>query len=69
MFITVFTKAYYRTLILSQPNPARPIDPYLPKVHLNVIIPPTPRSSQWSAPFGPTNENPVNKSPSLLRVT
>jgi hypothetical protein len=27
-------------------NPVRPIDPYLPKVHLNVILPPTPRSSK-----------------------
>jgi hypothetical protein len=27
------------------PEPVRPIDPYLPKVHLNVILPPTPRSS------------------------
>jgi hypothetical protein len=31
--------------ILSQPNPVRPIDPYLRKVQLNVILPPTPRSS------------------------
>jgi hypothetical protein len=38
--------------ILSQPNPVRPIDPYLPKVHLNVILPPMPRSSQWSLAFG-----------------
>jgi hypothetical protein len=29
--------------ILSQLNPVRPIDPYLPKVHFNVTIPPTPR--------------------------
>jgi hypothetical protein len=50
-------------LILSQPNPVRPIDPYLPKVQLNVILPPTPRSSQWSLPFGPPNQNPVNTSP------
>jgi hypothetical protein len=33
--------------IVSQPNPVRPIDPYLPNVHLNVILPPTPRSSQY----------------------
>jgi hypothetical protein len=46
-------KIYYHVLkipppdpILSQANPFRPIDPYLPKVHLNVILPPTPRSSQ-----------------------
>jgi hypothetical protein len=49
--------------ILSQLNPVRPIDSYLPKVHLNVILPPTPRSFQWSLPFGPTNQNPVNTSP------
>jgi hypothetical protein len=31
--------------ILSQPNPVRPIDPYLPKLYFNVILPPMPRSS------------------------
>jgi hypothetical protein len=49
--------------ILSQPNPVSSIDPYLPKIHLNVILPPTPRSSQWSLAFGPPNQNPVNTSP------
>jgi len=49
--------------ILSQPNPLRPIDPYLPKVHLNVILPPTPRSFQWSLTFVPPNQNPVNIPP------
>jgi hypothetical protein len=49
--------------ILSQSNPVRPIDPYLPKVHLNVILPPTHRSSQWSLPFGPPSQNPVSTSP------
>jgi hypothetical protein len=39
--------------ILNQPNPDRPIDTRLPKVHLNVILPPTPRSSQWFLTFGP----------------
>jgi hypothetical protein len=34
--------------ILSQPYPVRTIDPYLPKVQLNVIHPFTPRFSQWS---------------------
>jgi hypothetical protein len=46
--------------ILSQPNPVRHIDSYLPKVQLNVILPPTPRSYQWSLAFGPPNKNPVN---------
>jgi hypothetical protein len=57
-FITVFTKVRHWTLAW-----ARPIDHYLPKVHLNVILPPTPRSSQWSLAFGSPNENPVNLSP------
>jgi hypothetical protein len=49
--------------ILSQLNPVRPIDPNLPKVHLNVTLPPTPRSSQWSLALGPPNQNPVNTPP------
>jgi len=43
--------------ILSQSNPVHPIDPYFPKVHLNVILLPMPRSSQCSLTFGPTNQN------------
>jgi hypothetical protein len=54
---------------LSQLNPVRPIDPNLPKVHLNVILPPTSRSSQWSFAFGPPNQNPVNTSPLPMRAT
>jgi hypothetical protein len=49
--------------ILSQPNPVRPIDPYFPKVYLNVILPPTPRSTQWPLTFGTPNQNPVNTPP------
>jgi hypothetical protein len=44
--------------ILSQPNPVRPIDPYPPKFQLNVILPPTPRFSQWSLTFGPGTTSP-----------
>jgi hypothetical protein len=49
--------------IPSQLNPVRPIHLYLRKVHLNVFLLPTPRSSQWSLAFGPPNQNPVNTSP------
>jgi hypothetical protein len=53
--------------ILSQPKPVCPIDPYLLKVRFNVILPPTPRFSQWSLLFGPPNLNPANISPFLQR--
>jgi hypothetical protein len=48
--------------ILSQLNLVH-INPYLPKVHLNVILLPMPRSSWSSLPFGPPNQNPVSTSP------
>jgi hypothetical protein len=48
-----------------QLNPVRPIGPYLPKVQINVILPPTPKSSQWSLTFGLPNQNPLNTSPFL----
>jgi hypothetical protein len=55
--------------IPSQPNPVSLIDPYFPKVDLNVILPSTPRSSQWSLTFGPSNQNPVNTSTLPMRAT
>jgi hypothetical protein len=48
------------------PEPAElfhTLHPYLPKVHPNVILPPMPRSSQWSLTFRPPNQNLVNTSP------
>jgi hypothetical protein len=39
--------------ILRQLNPVHPINSCLPKAHLNVILPPICRSSQWSLTFGP----------------
>jgi hypothetical protein len=38
--------------ILSQLNPVRSIDPYLPKVHLDVILPPTPSLPTGLLPRG-----------------
>jgi hypothetical protein len=37
----------------SQPNSVCPIDPYFSKIHINVMLPPTSRSCQWSLTFGP----------------
>jgi hypothetical protein len=61
--ITALTKVAIGHHILSQLNPIRTIYPCLPKVHLNVILPPTPRSSQRSLTFGPPKQDPVNTSP------
>jgi hypothetical protein len=49
--------------IVSQPNVVRPIDPYLPKMQLNFILPPTPKCSQLSLKFGTPNRNPEDRSP------
>jgi hypothetical protein len=54
--------------ILRQLNPIRPIDPYFLEVQLNVILPPMPRSSQWSLTFGLPNQNPVNTYPLPMRA-
>jgi hypothetical protein len=55
--------------ILSQLNAVRLIDPCLPKVHFNFILPHMPRYSRWSLPFGPPNQDPVNTLPSSMRAT
>jgi len=37
--------------ILSQMNPFHIFAPYFPKIHSNIILPCTSRSSEWSLPF------------------
>jgi hypothetical protein len=37
--------------ILSHMNPAHTFTPYFPKIHSNIILPSTFRSSEWSLPF------------------
>jgi len=55
--------------ILCQMNPIRPIVAYLSKVQLNVILLPTPRSSQWSLNYWLPNKNPVNNSSHPMHAT
>jgi hypothetical protein len=48
-------KSTWLDSILTQPNPVRPINLELPKVHLNVIL-----QLPGICPFEPPNQNPVN---------
>jgi len=68
-FFTVFTKARQRTLSWASRIQFAHSIPVSPQVHLNVIVPPMPRSSQWSLTFGPPNQNPVRTSPLPMRAT
>jgi hypothetical protein len=70
------TKVHYRAHksppldpILREPNPVRPIDPYLPKVPLNVILLPTPTSSQWSPYLKASQPKPCKHLISPMRAT
>jgi hypothetical protein len=45
-FITVFIESHHWTLFWASCTQFIPIDPYGHKVHLNVILPPMPSSSQ-----------------------
>jgi hypothetical protein len=40
-------------------HPVCNFPPYIPKIHSNIIFPSMPRSSQWSLPFRPSNQNTV----------
>jgi hypothetical protein len=65
-FITVITKARHRTSTWSsriQSAPSIPIPP-----GSNISHPTTSRSFHWSLKFGPPNQNPINISPSPMRI-
>jgi len=41
--------------VLSHTNPIHTFPHYFPKINSNIILPPTPRSSEWSLPFRLSN--------------
>jgi hypothetical protein len=45
--------------ILSPMNPIHIPTHSFPEIHTNVVLPSTPRSSKWSPPFRPPNQNVV----------
>jgi hypothetical protein len=69
-------KVHYRVHIsppldplLSQPNPVRTIDPCLPKVQLNVILPPTPSLPSGILPLGFPTKTLLTPLSSPMRAT
>jgi hypothetical protein len=54
--------------IFSQPNRVRPVDPFRPKVHLNVILPRTPMSFQWQDVLDPSNQLQTRDISSIIKV-
>jgi hypothetical protein len=56
-FITVFIRSRHQSL--SWPRWIQSIapKPYFPKIYFNIILPSTPRSSEWSLPFRLSKEN------------
>ena len=69
-------KVHYRThkrpppvSILDQPNPVHITTSHLLEVHLNIILPSTPRSPQWSSSLRFPHQDPIQPLSSPIRAT
>jgi hypothetical protein len=54
--------------LLRQMNPVHDFPPYFRKIHSNIILPSTPRSSEWSPPFRFSDQNFVWTFPYVLHA-
>jgi len=63
-----FTKVRYLSLSWPSPIQSTPL-PYLPKIHLNIILPSTLWPSKWSLFFRSTYRNSVCAFPLPIRAT
>jgi hypothetical protein len=67
-FSTAFTRAHHLSVISANQSSPCPLSHFL-KIHLNIFLPSTPRSSHWSLSLGFPHQNPVCTPPFTIRAT